>query len=123
LTEWELYSAKKGGTMMKPAVFEISECGGQTRLVCISVGTLGEAVELEGFLRRHVPHIYVRLLGRFDRIEFASSLDEFIDAVASDAFVRKGRFEGTMRRLMNQQENRDSTTPQRQQERPSSYSK
>jgi hypothetical protein len=85
---------------MKPAVFEISDRDGHARLVCISAATLGDAVELEGLLRRHMPYMHVRLLGRFDCVEFASSLEEFMDAAASPDFVCQGGFEGRMRRLM-----------------------
>jgi hypothetical protein len=85
---------------MKPAVFEINEGDGHTRLVCLKVATLGEAVELEEQLRRDMPHMHVRLLGRFDRVEIASTLEEFMDAATSEDFVREGGFEGRMRRLM-----------------------
>jgi hypothetical protein len=85
---------------MKPAVFDISDGDGYTRLVCVDVSSLGEAVELEGTLRRDMPHIHVRLLGRFDSVELASSLEDFMDAAASPEFVRHGGFEGRMRRLM-----------------------
>lgn len=34
------------------------------------------AVELEGVLHRQLPRMHVWLLGRFDRVEIASSLDE-----------------------------------------------
>jgi hypothetical protein len=93
---------------MKPAVFEIDETGGQARLVCVSVATLGEAVELEEALRLHVPHMHIRLLGRFDSIKFASNLEELMDAVAADAFVCQGRFEGLMRRLIHEPTNQDA---------------
>jgi hypothetical protein len=85
---------------MKPAVFEISDRDGRARLVCVSVPTLGDAVELERALRRQLPQAHVRLLGRFDRVEIASTLEEFLDAAASANFVCRGGFEGRMRRLM-----------------------
>lgn len=87
---------------MKPAVFEIGDCDGHTRLICVDIATLGEAVELEGLLRRDMPHLHVRLLGRFDSVEFVSSMEEFMDAAASPEFVCQGRFEGRMRRLMRE---------------------
>jgi hypothetical protein len=87
---------------MKPAVFEISEHGGQTRLICVCVPTLGDAAELEAALRRQLPRMNVRLLGRFDRVEFAGSLEEFMDCATSADFVSTGGFEGRMRRLMRE---------------------
>jgi hypothetical protein len=85
---------------MKPAVFEIGDRDGHTRLVYVDVPSLGDAVELEAALRRDMPHNHVRLLGRFDSVEFASSLDEFMEAAASPEFIGQGGFEGRMRRLM-----------------------
>jgi hypothetical protein len=87
---------------MKPAVFEIGDGDGHTRLVCLDVASLGEAVELEAALRRDMPHLHVRLLGRFDSVELTSSLEEFMDAAASPEFVRQGGFEGRLRRLMRE---------------------
>jgi len=87
---------------VKPAVFEICESDGQTRLICLGVATLGDAVELEAVLRQQLPRTHVRLLGRFDCVEIATSLEEFMDAAASPDFVCGGRFEGTMRRLMRE---------------------
>jgi hypothetical protein len=87
---------------MKPAVYEISDRDGHTRLVCVEVATLGEAVELEEHLRRDMPHMHVRLLGRFDRVDLAASFEEFIDCATSAHFVCPGGFEGRMRRLMRE---------------------
>lgn len=87
---------------MKPAVFEIGDRDGQARLVCITTTTLRNAVELEELLRRHMPSMHVRLLGRFDSIEFASSLEQFMDCATSADFVSTGGFEGRMRRLMRE---------------------
>jgi hypothetical protein len=87
---------------MKPAVFEISERDGQTRLICVCVPTLGDATELEAALRRQLPRVNVQLLGRFDRVDFAASLEEFIDCATSADFVCTGGFEGRMRRLMRE---------------------
>jgi hypothetical protein len=87
---------------MKPAVFEISEGDGQTRLICVCVPTFGDAAELEARLRQQLPRMNVRLLGRFDRVEFAASLEEFMDCATSGDFVCPGGFEGRMRRLMRE---------------------
>lgn len=87
---------------VKPAVFENSDRGGLSRLLCVNLTTLGEAVRLEEVLRRQLPGLNVRLLGRFDQIEIASNLEEFIDAATSGDFVCHGGFEGRMRRLMNE---------------------
>lgn len=85
---------------MKPAVFEIGDRDGHSRLVCVETASLGDAVALEATLQRDMPHIHVRLLGRFDGVELASSMQEFMDAAASPEFVCHGGFEGRMRRLM-----------------------
>ncbi len=87
---------------MKPAVFEINDGDGHARLVCLSVATLGDAVELEDVLRRQLPRMHVRLLGRFDRVDIASSLAEFMDTATAADFVCDGGFEGRMRRLMRE---------------------
>jgi hypothetical protein len=87
---------------MKPAVFQIIDCDGLARLVCVRVHTLGEAVELETALREQLPHMHVRFLGRFERVEVAATVEEFLDLAAAPDFVREGGFEGRMRRLMRQ---------------------
>jgi hypothetical protein len=87
---------------MKPAVFEICDGEGLARLISVPVPTLGDAVELETTLRRELPRMHVRLLGRFERVESTSTVEEFMDAAASADFVRQGGFEGRMRRLMHE---------------------
>jgi hypothetical protein len=88
---------------MKPAVFQIGDCDGSARLVCVSVPTLRHALELEETLRRQFPRLEVRFLGRFDRVELALSVEEFLDCAASAEFACPGGFEGRMRRLMRQE--------------------
>jgi hypothetical protein len=88
---------------MKPAVFQIGDCDGSARLVCVNVPTLRHALELEEALRRQLPRIEVRFLGRFDRVELTGSVEEFLDCAASAEFVSQGGFEGRMRRLMREE--------------------
>ncbi len=88
---------------MKPAVFQIGDCDGVARLVCVRVPTLRDAVELEATLRRQLPNMHVRFLGRFNRVDIAACVEEFLDLAASPDFVRAGSFEGRMRRLMRQE--------------------
>jgi hypothetical protein len=85
---------------MKTAVFQITDCNGSMRLVCLRVPTLRDALGLEMALREQLPRMDIRFLGRFDRVETASSVDEFLDAAGSADFVSAGGFEGRMRRLM-----------------------
>ena len=87
---------------MKPAVFEIGERDGQTRLICVQLPSLADAVELEATLRHQLPSMHVRLIGRFDSVEFASTVDEFIEFATSSDFICEGGFEGRMRRLMSE---------------------
>lgn len=87
---------------MKPAVFEISDRGGVARLLCVSLATLGEAAKLEAVLVRQLPEMNVRLLGRFDQIEIASNLEEFMEVATAAEFMSHGGFEGRMRRLMRE---------------------
>jgi hypothetical protein len=84
---------------MKPAVFEISDRGGLARLLCVNLTTLGEAVRLEEFLSRKLPQMHVRLLGRFDQIEIAPNLAEFMEAATSAASFCESDFEVRMRRV------------------------
>jgi hypothetical protein len=88
---------------MKPAVFQITDPNGSMRLVCIRVPTLGDAVSLEMALRRQLPRMEIRFLGRFDRVEIAATVEEFLEAAASTDFVCAGGFEGLMRRLLREE--------------------
>jgi hypothetical protein len=87
---------------MKPAVFEISEGDGQSRLICVLLKNLQEAVEIEKALRAQLPRMHVRLLGRFECVEIATSLEDFMDLATSADFACTGGFEGRMRRLIRE---------------------
>ena len=86
---------------MKPAVFEITDRDGNSRLVCLDVDSLGAAVALEARLQKQMPHVHVHLIGRFEGVRLASNLEDFMDAAALPEFVGEGCFEGYMRRLMS----------------------
>ena len=67
---------------MKPAVFQVDQCDGFVRLICIHVSTLRNAVALEEALRERLPlGWHVSLLGRFDRIEMASTTKDLFDSI------------------------------------------
>ena len=59
---------------MKLAVFQVSEPGGRSVLVCLEMRSLQAAAELECWLRMNVGNkTDVKLLGRFDSVYFPSS--------------------------------------------------
>lgn len=63
---------------MKLAVFQVSEPGERTVLVCLEIRSLQAAAELEYWLQMNVGtktdvRLDVRLLGRFDSVYFPSS--------------------------------------------------
>ncbi len=86
---------------MKSAVFQISESDGYARLISVEVASLRDAVELEAALRQRLPRFHVALLGRFERIELAGSIDEFLELAQAAKFASPGNFENHMRRLMS----------------------
>jgi hypothetical protein len=85
---------------LKAAVFQISYRGGISRLLCINLPTLSDAVRLEAALNEQLRDVNVRLLGRFDQIEIARDLEEFMEVAAGNEFISPGEFERRMRRLM-----------------------
>jgi hypothetical protein len=67
---------------MKPAVFQVHEADGSVRLVCLHLRNFAAAVDLEKTLRRlSGPSMDVRLLGRFHRIQMATSTEEALALV------------------------------------------
>lgn len=71
-------------TVMKPAVFQVYDADGSVRLVCFYMQSLAAAVNLENTLRRRSsPGIDVKLLGRFQRIQMATNMEEAIAFVLS----------------------------------------
>lgn len=59
---------------MKFAVFQVSAPGERAALVCLEMGSLQVAAELEHWLRMNVNEkTLVKLLGRFDSVYFPSS--------------------------------------------------
>jgi hypothetical protein len=63
----------------KSAVFQIND-GGAVRLICVSGLTFMGSVELEKALKERVGRsVDVTFLGRFDRVEFASGIGDFLD--------------------------------------------
>jgi hypothetical protein len=68
-----------GTSEMKPAVFQVYEADGSVRLVCFYMPSLAAAVDLEKTIRHLCgPDMHVNLLGRFQRIQMATSIDEAI---------------------------------------------
>ena len=62
---------------MKLAVFQVSETGARAHLVCLEMRSLQSAADLEHWLRMNVgPKTDVKLLGRFDSVQFALSETE-----------------------------------------------
>jgi hypothetical protein len=92
---------REQGQPMKSAVFQISEPDGFARLISVEVASLGDAVELEAALRQRLPRLHVALIGRFDRVELAGSMAEFLDLALAADFASPGRFENHMRRFMS----------------------
>jgi hypothetical protein len=67
---------------MKPAVFQVYEADGSVRLVCYYMQSLRAALDLEKILQRLCgPAMHVKLLGRLQRIQMATSIDEAITFV------------------------------------------
>jgi hypothetical protein len=63
----------------KSAVFQINDCGA-VRLICVRGLTFVGSIELEkAFKERAARSVEVTFLGRFDRIETASGIGEFLD--------------------------------------------
>ncbi len=63
----------------KSAVFQIND-DGAVRLICVRGLTFMESVKLEKAFRERVGgHLYVTFLGRFDCIQTASGIGEFLD--------------------------------------------
>jgi hypothetical protein len=86
---------------MKSAVFQISEPNGFARLISVEVASLHDAVELEAALRQRLPRLHVALIGRFDRVELAGTMAEFLDLAQAAEFSSAGSFENHMRRYMS----------------------
>lgn len=64
----------------KYAVFQVSDGEGMMRLICVDGPTFSDSVALERALRSQgARHLHVIFLGRFDRVEIASGVLEFID--------------------------------------------
>jgi hypothetical protein len=67
---------------MKPAVFQVNEADGSVRLVCFYMPSLAAAVDLETRLCGLCgPGMHVKLLGRFQRIQMATNIEEAIALV------------------------------------------
>jgi hypothetical protein len=63
----------------KLAVFRIND-GGTVRLICVRGLTFTGSVQLEKAFKERVGRpVDVTFLGRFDRIETASGIEEFLD--------------------------------------------
>jgi hypothetical protein len=63
----------------KSAVFQIND-GGAVRLICVRGLTFGASIELENAFKERVGRpVDVTFLGRFDRVETASGIREFLD--------------------------------------------
>ena len=62
---------------MKTAVFQVTEAGGRSRLICVAMPSLREAAILESWLRMQADLATdIRLLGRFDAVQTALSQQE-----------------------------------------------
>ena len=62
---------------MKTAVFQVTEAGGRSRLICVAMPSLRDAAILEAWLRMHADLTTdIRLLGRFDAVQTALSQQE-----------------------------------------------
>lgn len=62
---------------MKAAVFQISECDGGVRLICVHVRGMKEAFDMEVTLQECLPpRMHVTFLGRFDRVDVVTDLDD-----------------------------------------------
>jgi hypothetical protein len=62
---------------MKPAVFQVYESDGSVRLLCFYMRSFAATVDLDKTLcPLSGPHIDVKLLGRFHRIQMATSTEE-----------------------------------------------
>jgi hypothetical protein len=65
---------------LKPAIYQVNEPGGFTRLICIVVPTFEDGVRTEGLLRaRFGRHSHVAFLGRFDCLEMAPEISGFLE--------------------------------------------
>jgi hypothetical protein len=63
----------------KSAVFQINDCGA-VRLICVRGLTFVGSIKLEkAFKERTGKPVNVTFLGRFDRIDTASGIGEFLD--------------------------------------------
>lgn len=63
----------------KSAVFQIND-GEAVRLICVRGLTFGGGIELEKSFKERVGRpVDVTFLGRFDRVETASGIEEFLD--------------------------------------------
>jgi hypothetical protein len=64
----------------KCAVFQVSDGDGLTRLICVEGPTFADGVELErAFRAQGARRLHVIFLGRFDHIEIASGVAEFLN--------------------------------------------
>ncbi|HEY2499130.1 MAG TPA: hypothetical protein VGK24_18880 [Candidatus Angelobacter sp.] len=62
---------------MKTAVFQVNECGGRTRLICVPMPSLRAAAILESWLKMHADLTAdIRFLGRFDCVHTVFSQQE-----------------------------------------------
>jgi hypothetical protein len=63
----------------KAAVFQVNDCEGVARLVCVRGATFAEGARLEMVLRKSLgTFCHVTFLGRFDEIETVSDVAEFL---------------------------------------------
>jgi hypothetical protein len=71
----------------KSSVFQIND-GGAVRLICVRGLTFTGGVELEKAFKERVGEaVDITFLGRFDRVETASSIGEFLDLAREGGII------------------------------------
>jgi hypothetical protein len=63
---------------MKPAIFQVNQPDGVARLMCIYLPSMRSALDLQACLRKSHGRNHIELLGRFDRIQIATSIHEAV---------------------------------------------
>jgi hypothetical protein len=63
---------------MKPTVFQVNQPDGMVRLICVYLPTMRNALDLQNLFQEKLTRNYVQLLGRFERIQMATSMQEAI---------------------------------------------